>query len=165
VEQDGMSKTAEEIIQQLLAPFPVSAIHFRIGPTTRDKASGIPLAYIDARDAMDRLDAVVGCDGWQRRYPWSDGKRLCCEVGIKINGEWVWKSDGGGDTAVEAEKGCFSDAFKRACVNWGIARYLYDMPNAWVPLINDGKKFKDESELKRRMGVWQDKYFKKEKSA
>ena len=112
--QESMNKSAEQIIADLSAPFPVTAIHFRIGPTTKDKKKGVPLAYIDARDAMDRLDQVLGPENWQRRYPWSDGKRLCCEVGIRINGEWLWKADGGGDTAVEAEKGCFSDSFKRA---------------------------------------------------
>ena len=163
MEQNSMN--AKEIMDGLSAPFPVGSIHFRIGPTLRDKTKGVPLAYIDARDAMERLDSVVGPENWQRRYPWSDGKRLCCEVGIRINGEWIWKSDGGGDTAVEAEKGCFSDAFKRACVNWGIARYLYDMPNAWVELKDEGKKFKDESELKRRMDAWQTRYFTKENAA
>jgi hypothetical protein len=33
----------------------------------------------------------------------------------------------------EGEKGESSDAFKRAAVNWGIGRFLYDMKIAYVP--------------------------------
>ena len=35
---------------------------------------------------------------------------------------------------MEAEKGRISDAFKRAAVHWGVGRYLYNLPNVWVPL-------------------------------
>lgn len=149
----------DEIMKELRKPFPVSSIHFRVGARTKDKKKGIALAFIDARDAMERLDAVVGPHNWQRRYPWSDGKRLYCEVGIRADGEWIWKGDGAGETQVEAEKGAFSDAFKRACVNWGIAQYLYDMPNAWVELNDYGNAFKDEKALASRMEVWQARYF------
>jgi hypothetical protein len=156
-----MDKSAEQIISELAQPFDYRKIHFRIGARTRDKTKGIPLAYIDARDAMERLDAVVGPANWQRRYPWSDSPRLYCEVGIRIDGEWIWKGDGAGDTDVEAEKGAFSDAFKRACVNWGIAQYLYDVPNAWVDLQNEGKKFADEANIRDRLAKWQDQYFQR----
>lgn len=160
-----------EIIEKLSAPFPPSAIRWRVGSTNAKKlgvpanqaTKGIPLAYIDARDAMERLDSVVGAENWQRRYPWSDGHRLCCEVGIRINDEWIWKSDGGGDTQVEAEKGAFSDAFKRACVNWGIARYLYDMPNVWIDL--DKGRIGDPKSLTERLATWQGEYFNKRKAA
>jgi len=43
---------------------------------------------------------------------------------------WVTKSDGAEDSTIEAVKGAYSDSFKRACVKWGIARYLYH-PNAF----------------------------------
>ena len=88
---------------------------------------------IDARDVMDRLDNVCGPENWQDRYPHISG-RVVCEIGIKIGGEWVWKSDGAGDTAVEKEKGGLSDAFKRAGVMWGIGRYLYSLSAPWVDL-------------------------------
>tara|TARA_R110000851_G_scaffold284617_1_gene438177 strand:- start:1290 stop:1529 length:240 start_codon:yes stop_codon:yes gene_type:complete len=42
-----------------------------------------------------------------------------------MDGEWVWKSDGAGETSIEGEKGGFSDAFKRAAVHFGYARELY----------------------------------------
>ncbi len=114
----------------LLRPFPEKRISWRVGATTKDKKKGIALAYIDARDVMHRLDEVVGLDKWQCRYPFQG----CCEIGIWVDPQWVWKSNGAGETNVEAEKGQYSDAFKRAGVMWGIGRYLYSLPNVWVPL-------------------------------
>ena len=73
---------------------------------------------------MERLDRDVGSQNWQTRYHEVAGK-VCCELGIKIDGEWVWKSDGAGETSIEGEKGGFSDAFKRAGVHHGYARELY----------------------------------------
>jgi hypothetical protein len=73
---------------------------------------------------MDRLDSAVGPENWQTRFHDVAGKS-CCEIGVRIGDDWVWKSDGAGETSIEGEKGSFSDAFKRAAVHWGIARDLY----------------------------------------
>jgi hypothetical protein len=136
-----MSATQEDIAR-LYAEFPRKAISWRAQSLTRDGSKAMALAYIDARDVMDRLDTVVGPSNWQRNYTHAE-KKTICSIGIKIDGEWVWKSDGAGDSDVEAEKGAISDAFKRAAVNWGIARYLYNMPSPWVPCEvseHNGKK-------------------------
>lgn len=129
----------KQILEALKRPFPVDLISWRVGATTSDKSKGIALAYIDARDVMKRLDDVVGAENWQDDYPWSEGGRLVCRIGLRLGGEWVWKANGAGDTQVEAEKGAFSDAFKRAAVMWGIGRYLYMLPNVWVPLETKGR--------------------------
>jgi hypothetical protein len=73
---------------------------------------------------MERLDLEVGAANWQTRFHEVAGK-CCCELGIRIDGEWIWKSDGAGETSIEGEKGGFSDAFKRAGVHFGYARELY----------------------------------------
>lgn len=132
------------IFDQLCEPFPPQAVSWRVGSTTRDKAKGTALAYLDARDYMERLDAVVGPDNWQCRYTNAGNNATCCEVGIRIDGEWVWKSDGAGQTNFEGDKGQFSDAFKRACVRWGIGRYLYDLPAPWVELDERQRIKKEE---------------------
>lgn len=131
--------------QKLERPFPVGRLHWRIGATNQDKSSGIALAYIDARDVMRRLDEAVGFENWQCRYP-HVGKLIVCEIGICLQHsaeqtEWLWRSNGAGETAVEGEKGGCSDAFKRAAVMWGIGRYLYALPNVWVPVQPRGKSF------------------------
>ena len=102
----------------MIKPFPKKAVKVRPG------AGGKSLSYITARALMERLDRDVGSQNWQTRYHEVAGK-VCCELGIKIDGEWVWKSDGAGETSIESEKGGFSDAFKRAGVHHGYARELY----------------------------------------
>lgn len=134
---------------QLTAPFPPERVSWRVGATSQDKKKGLALAYIDARDVMERLDKVVGPANWQSRYPHANGKTVC-EIGLKIGDEWVWKADGAGDTDVEAEKGALSDAFKRAAVRWGIGRYLYDFESQWVEIEPAGKSYSiKQSEYKR----------------
>lgn len=123
----------------LSTPFPADRISWRVGSTTQDKKKGMALAYIDARDVYERLDAVCGPAGWQCRYPHAD-KKTVCEIGIKVGDEWVWKANGAGDSDVEAEKGALSDAVKRAAVVWGIGRYLYDLASPWVPIEPVGQK-------------------------
>lgn len=124
-------------LEDLKVPFPVNKIHWRVGATTGDKSKGIALAYIDARDVMGRLDEVCGPENWQCEYPFEG----CCRIGIKIDGEWVWKSNGAGKTDFEGEKGQYSDAFKRAAVLWGVGQYLYDLPNEWVPIKQQGRSY------------------------
>tara|TARA_R100000458_G_C8254247_1_gene230605 strand:+ start:391 stop:876 length:486 start_codon:yes stop_codon:yes gene_type:complete len=93
------------------------------------------VAYIDARDAQDLLDEVVGPDCWQSMF-YEENGLLFCKVGILVDSvltdsnthNWVWKSDTGSESNVEKQKGHASDAFKRACVSWGIGRFLYRLP-------------------------------------
>lgn len=127
--------------EKLAAPFPADAISWRVGSTTQDKSKGLALAYLDARDVMDRLDLACGPGGWQCRYSHANGKTVC-DIAIKVGDEWIWKADGAGDTDVEAEKGALSDAFKRAAVRWGIGRYLYGLPSPWVELEPAGRSYK-----------------------
>lgn len=92
---------------------------------TRTGHRGAQLAYIDARDAMDLLDEVVGPENWQCDYKQVKNVVYC---GIGINTDeagWVWKWDAGDESNIEEEKGEASDSFKRAAVRWGIGRFLY----------------------------------------
>ena len=82
------------------------------------------MAYIDARDCMDILDEVCGPENWQSMF-YEENGLLFCKVGIFVGECWVWKSDTGSESNVEKDKGHVSDAFKRACVKWGIGRFLY----------------------------------------
>ena len=119
----------------LSKPFPQDAVHWRVQGTPIErngKWSAMALAYIDARDVMDRLDEVCGPENWQTEYHETAKGRLICRLSIRVTDEWVTKSDGAGDTDVEGEKGAISDALKRAAVSWGIGRYLYRLSSPWV---------------------------------
>lgn len=129
-----------DILTQLKYPFELTQIHWRVGATNGDKTRGIALAYLDARDVMQRLDMVMGTS-WQCRYSHSSPSGTICEIGLKLDGEWIWRSDGAGDTDYEATKGGLSDAFKRAAVRWGVGRYLYHLDAPWVPISSRGRSY------------------------
>lgn len=134
--------TTEEI-KQLFAEFPRDAVSWRAQSMTQAGDKAMALAYIDARDVMDRLDQICGPSDWQDRYEFH-GARTICYLSIRVDGEWITKADGAGDSDVEAEKGAISDALKRAAVKWGIGRYLYSLDAPWVPCESyekGGKKF------------------------
>ena len=115
-----MTPTKVKDYERLLKrPFPVSAVSFRKGP-----GGGKELAYITARDVMQRLDEVFGIDGWQDSYDWV-GERMICTLKCRFGSEWISKSDGADDTSIEGAKGGISDALKRASVKYGIFRYAY----------------------------------------
>ncbi len=138
---------------KLRAPFPPEKVSWRVGPTTQDKSKGMALAFIDARDVMERLDDVCGPAGWQCRYSHANGKTVC-DIGVKAGEEWVWKADGAGDSDMEAEKGALSDAFKRAAVRFGVGRYLYDVEAVWVAIEQRGKSYAiKDSEIPKLRGV------------
>jgi len=104
---------------------------WRVGQVSKNKPKATLLAYIDARDAMRLLDDVVGANRWQDDYKVVNGN-LVAGVGIKCDDEWVWKWDTGTSGQFEEEKSIFSDSFKRACVKWGIGRFLYEMGTEFV---------------------------------
>lgn len=120
-------------LADLSTEFPRDAIHWRAQTLTRNGDKALALAYLDARDVMDRLDEVCGPNNWQDEYTETPKGRIICRIGIKVGDEWVWKSDGAGETAVEGEKGGISDALKRAAVKWGVGRYLYRLDAVWAP--------------------------------
>jgi hypothetical protein len=103
----------------LKRPFPIQSVSFRKGP-----GQGKELAYITARDVMQRLDEVFGIDGWQDEYSWV-GNRMICKLHCKFGSTWIAKSDGADDTSIEGAKGGISDSLKRASVKYGIFRYAY----------------------------------------
>lgn len=130
-------------IAALSAEFPRAAVSWRAQNLTQNGDKALALAYIDARDVMDRLDAVCSPENWQDRYEFH-GARTVCYLSIRIGNEWITKADGAGDSDVEAEKGAISDALKRAAVKWGIGRYLYSIESPWVPCESyekNGKKY------------------------
>ena len=99
---------------------------WRVQSFSQYKASAKCVSYVDSRLVQDLLDEVVGPENWQDKYQEIKGN-LFCSIGIKVNGEWTWKSDCGTESNVDKQKGESSDAFKRAAVKWGIARFLYSL--------------------------------------
>lgn len=96
------------------------------------------LTYIQSRAIMDRLDEVVGPGNWRDEYGVGPGGGIMCGISISVDGEWITKFDGAENTDIEAIKGGFSGAFKRAAVKWGIGRYLYSLDATWADINPNG---------------------------
>ncbi len=163
------------VLSALARPFPAALVSWRVGTVSRDAKKALALCYIDARDVQARLDEVCGVY-WQSKHgelraaarggdegekrARRSGSIVTCSIGIKFGDEWIWRSDGAGDTAVEAEKGSMSDALKRAAVQWGVGRYLYAVESPWVE-INDKKQIVEKeharlrSILERGIAAWE----------
>ena len=107
-----------------------SILKWKSGPHVR------LLAYIDARAAMERLDQACTPAGWSDAYSGGPAGGVMCTLSIKVGDEWVSKADVAENTNIEAIKGGVSDAFKRACVKWGMARNLYALGSTIVPVLD-----------------------------
>ena len=104
---------------------------------TRQWPWGKMLSYITARQAQDRLDDVVWPENWKVEYKevaWNLFAWVSIRVSIseyikrwgsETQWEWITKWDAWSESNIEKEKGHISDSFKRACVCWGIGRFLY----------------------------------------
>jgi len=99
-------------------------------PSKQRPGRGGTFSYIDARQVMNRLDTVVGPGNWENRFRIIDASMHVVECTISIFG--ISKTDVGysnnpdSDDESEPMKAAYSDAFKRAAVHWGIARWLYE---------------------------------------
>lgn len=153
----------KDILKDLSKPLDIKDVDFRIQSINKGGYATI-LAYKDARVDMNRLDEVCG-PNWQKDYRYIESKgMLFCRVGIKIGNEWIWREDLGVESFTEKQKGQASDAFKRACFNWGIGRELYDYPLIQVKLnsdefkVDNNGKAKQTWNLKLKEWIWSSEF-------
>lgn len=112
-------------------PFDYKDIKWK--PSKFNKGNVKALAYLDVRAVRRRLNDVFGVDGWKTEMYRQDGVTFCkLSVWDGESQEWLYRTDSGGDSNVEAEKGAASDALKRAAINFGIGEYLYDIGDVWA---------------------------------
>ena len=162
MQSEPIAKTPEEIKKELSKPFPLSDIEWRIQSTGVIKSGdkkGEPwarcLAYVTNRAIMERLDEVLGIDGWQNEFKPLDKGGNLCGISIKFGDEWVTKWDGAENTDIEAVKGGISGAMKRAAVQWGIGRYLYNLEAGWATIMPKGQgEFRNGKYMKDKKPVY-----------
>ncbi len=127
--------TQQEIQDALGQVFDPSEVKWKPQAVKGDRAMAI--AYVDARVIQDRLDDVLGVAGWKDEYDVLPDGSVCCRLSLRIEGEWILKSDVGSQSEQpdggDRMKSAYSDALKRAAVKFGIGRYLYRLPQQWVP--------------------------------
>lgn len=120
-------------------PLTANEIECRVGNVAKTGNGFFLLLYKNARVDQTILDETFGAWNWQSKY-YQVKNTMVCSVGVynEKRNEWIWK-DNGGDDDYQAEqvKAELSDAFKRACFNWGIGRELYYSPKIWINASGD----------------------------
>jgi hypothetical protein len=137
------------LFTQLTEPFDPSEIKWRVTHTTRDGSRGAVIAFADPRAYSDRLNQIFTPSGWTRTYEVNTvssvtrmkkdkliqtGKVLVtCTLAIAGLGTHAdsgeeWADEENAMTSAQAQ------AFKRACICFGLGRYLYNFAEMWVPL-------------------------------
>lgn len=132
-----------EIMARLRAPFHPDDLEWRINTVTKG-AQGIKcrvFCYVTSRAIQERFDAVCG-GNWMLKTRIENvnlGGRteMACiaSIGVKFDGEWVWREDGSDASDMEPVKGCLSGAVKRAAVLWGLGRDLYALGDGYATVV------------------------------
>jgi hypothetical protein len=133
----------QKAMQELQKPFHAHDIEWRVQrvvKTTKGNKA-VVLAYVTNRAIQNRLDEVFGIGNWRNEFKEWRETGVLCGISVKINGEWVTKWDGAEETQIEAVKGGFSGSMKRAAVQWGIGRYLYNLEETWVDIKERGEHY------------------------
>lgn len=133
----------QELVKKLSAHVPYK---WRVQGANKDKTKVQVTAYIDARQVQDLLDQH--CEhGWSSAFRDVAGGVFCS---IQIHGPdgelWV-REDAGNRIEDNSQdqmfeqgfKAAASDALKRAAVQFGIGRFLYDIEKVWLP-CNDRRQ-------------------------
>jgi hypothetical protein len=158
-----------EILNELKRPFPPDRVSYKVQSTKQDQTAALIVAYVDARDVIERLNTVCP-------EQWSDKHSIIvvnnellgveCSITIRDSDTSLTRMDVGiGDSLDDANIGVkthYSDAFKRAGVKFNIAISLYDLPQIWLnedKLYKPGNKIKGVSkdgikELRERYAKW-----------
>lgn len=148
--------THETDLARLRDPFAPTDIEWRVQQA--GEKNGRPwarvLAYVTNRAIMERLDEVAGPENWQNVFKEGPAGGVICGLSVRVprpdgTADWVTKWDGAENSDVEPVKGGLSNAMKRAAVQWGVGRYLYDLEEGWAR-VHDGGRYS----AKGKDGAW-----------
>jgi hypothetical protein len=143
---------ADRIFHELNQPFDAEDVKWK--PQTVRNGMALAVAHADPRAYIDRLNDVLGIGGWEDHYQfivtpfnkflkgraaWRDkpgtedkfipGDKVLCVCTLTLLGlgskSSTGDSDAGDDNAATSAE---AQAFKRACMRFGLGRYLYDLP-------------------------------------
>jgi hypothetical protein len=142
-----MSLSLASLQDELRRPFPPEKIKLLPKLPRKDKQGQwtcLALPYADKRTYEDRLNELAFGE-WSTPLttPLQAGNKLRLPVAVVICG--VTHTDYGeaflsivsrqGEKLEEENSAteCYSQGFRRACAQFGLGRYLYDLPKLWLP--------------------------------
>jgi len=132
-------KSFAEILKELSKPFDPKVVQFR--PGRKNKKVGateaLALAFVDPREYQQRLDDVVGSEWSVRVEPLGNNALKVSLTIMGVTREDVGEGDPDDDNTYTT---AFAQGFKRACAAFGLGRYLYRLPKAWVAYDAERKK-------------------------
>jgi hypothetical protein len=134
----GARMELAEVIERLRVPFEPELVSWKPGATSQDKSQALALAYVEPRAYIDRLNEVAG--DWSDDYEiHANGAVVLCRltIGGVTRCDVGEASPGDQNTATSA----VAQAFKRACVRFGLGAYLYSLPRVWVEYDAQRKGF------------------------
>lgn len=148
-------KDPRQIQAELAMPFAPEDLEWRLQRVIEAKELGIAVPYVTNRAIMSRLDDVVGPENWYNDFkPWhgAGGKEAqLCGISIRYGDGFITKWDGAEDSDIEPIKGGLSDSMKRAAVQWGIGRVLYNMDVVFVDVEKRGKTWSIKNNQQERL--------------
>ncbi|WP_307479699.1 Rad52/Rad22 family DNA repair protein [Cytobacillus purgationiresistens] len=157
------SKSSKELLEALAVPFETKDIEWRVQSASRKNnvTKVLVVPYLNSRAVMNRLDDVCGAY-WQSNFEKiivGQQEAFQCRLSIKVENEWISRLDAAEVSDMESVKGGHSNSLKRAAVQWGIGRYLYDLPKYWVELKSSGQhrvygKFKINNQQEQLQGYF-----------
>ncbi len=135
-----------EIVKELRKPFAPEQVKWKVQTNPKEGDDwAIVVAYVDARDVTERLDLASGGD-WANEYtvPQAQaGAHHTLECRLTVCG--VTRCDVGsvpppreGD---DATKDLYSDALKRAAVQFGVSSHIYRFPTVKAKVQKFGRSF------------------------
>jgi len=146
----------------LEAPFPAEAVHWKPQATNYQKGTGLAVAFADPRCYEDRLNYVCPND-WSMEISLTHYAFPIQKQNKK--GEWYWTIVGTvmatcslticgvtrtstGESPADDQNAATSaeaQAFKRACVKFGLGRYFYNFPKVWKQMEQGCRAFTQQS--------------------
>jgi len=136
--------TPQEIYKELRKPFEARFVSWKINNYSKDGLSAQITFHIDARAVQNKLNEVVGLDGWSFLYEEGRGGSVHGKLTVRAGERDVIREDVGypnSDNSQHPDKDAVSDALKRCAVHFGVGQFLYALPNKWVKLTESKQRY------------------------
>jgi len=142
----------DTVLKMLSKPFHVTDVEWKPGALNKDRTRALALAYVETRAYIARLNEVAG-NQWSDRYEvisLPDRVAVICHLTVcgvtrTGDGEAMMNGEDGSDPNLVTTAS--AQAFKRACVKFGLGAYLYALPQVWCDYDNQARRIVNPPKL------------------